>query len=144
MSVFMHFLVPNLYWDDCVELCGDKRGSHWADCGFHVVMDFPVQHLHVARYALSTDASFIVKLHGSALLTSDMRAQFSLFRFDSAFSCAAEEIWESERFPSGVLLCRLGVSQLVREMKLNLFAATWIIDKNSLEVEYKYLSMVYS
>lgn len=54
---FMCFLVPDLYWDDCVELCGDKRGSHWANCGFHVVMDFPVQHLCVARYALFTHYS---------------------------------------------------------------------------------------
>lgn len=44
--------------------------------------------------------------------------QFSLFRFDSAFSCAAEEIWGSERFPSGVLLCRLGVSQLSKKWNL--------------------------
>lgn len=36
---------------------------------------------------------------------------FSLFRFDSTFSCAAEEIWGSESSPSGVHLCRLGVSQ---------------------------------
>lgn len=68
----MHFLVSNVCWDDCVELCGDKRESHWADCGFHVVMDFPVQHLHVARYALSTHASFSIKLHGFVMLTSDI------------------------------------------------------------------------
>lgn len=52
LCCFSCFLVSYLYRDDCVELCGDERGSHWANHGLHVVMDIPVQHLPVARCAV--------------------------------------------------------------------------------------------
>lgn len=53
MSIFV-IVVSTLYWDDRVELCGERRQLRWAGPDFHIIMYIALQHLCVARYAQPT------------------------------------------------------------------------------------------
>ncbi len=44
-------LVSNLYWDDPVELCGERRHLNREDPDFHITPYVTLQHLCVDRYA---------------------------------------------------------------------------------------------
>lgn len=47
-------LVSYQYWNDPVELCGERRQLDWAGPDFHIIMYLTLQQLCVARYAVCT------------------------------------------------------------------------------------------
>lgn len=44
-------LVSDLYWDDRVELCGERRQLYRAGPDIHIIVYLTLQHIYMARYA---------------------------------------------------------------------------------------------